>query len=354
MEVLADFGGVDVDVDDSGGGVEVLEAAHGAVVEAHADADHDVCAVGGHVGVEVAVHAEEAEGERVIVGEAGDAEQGGEDGDVGLLGELAEFGGSAGLHDAVSGDDDRLLGAVDHVGGDGDFVVAGDVHDRVAAQADIGGVAVPLGLLDEDIFGDVDEHGPLASGGGDVEGLFDGLGDFAGAHQEVVVLGDREGDAGDVGFLEAVAPDQVACDVAGDHDDGHGVHVGGGDAGDEVGGAGPGGGEADAGASGDAGVAVGGVGGGLFVADQDMLDVGVGAQLVVEGEDDAARVSEEDVNALGPEAFHEDFSAGESHGCSFRSCARGCAVGASAVRSLAVRRAWRYRKRRPFDRRRAP
>ena len=318
-EVFADFGGVDVDVDDAGGGVEVLEAAHRAVVEAHADADHDVGFVGGHVGVEVSVHAEEAEGERVVVGEAGDAEQGGEHGDVGAAGELEQFGAGAGLHDAVAGDDDRLFGAVDHVGGDGDLVVAGHIHNRVAAQADIGRVAVPLGFLDEDVLGDVDEHGALASGGGDVEGLFDGLGDFAGAHQEVVVLGDGEGDAGDVGFLEAVASDQVAGDVAGDDDDGDGVHVGGGDAGDEVGGAGAGGSEANAGAPGDAGVAVGGVGGGLLVADEDVLDVGVVAELVVERKDNAAGVAEEDVDAFGPEAFHEDFSAGESHGLLFRS-----------------------------------
>ena len=75
LEVLADLGRVDVDVDDLGGRVEVAETAHGAVVEAHADADYDVSAVGGHVGVEVSVHAEEAVGELVLFGHAGDAEQ---------------------------------------------------------------------------------------------------------------------------------------------------------------------------------------------------------------------------------------------------------------------------------------
>ena len=326
VEVFADFGRVDVDVDDSRGGVEVLETPHRAVVEAHPDADHDIGAIGRHVGVEVAVHAQEAERERVVVGEAGDAQQGGEHGDVGLLRELAQLVRAARLHHPVPGDDDRLLRAVDHVGGDGHLIVARDVHNRIAAQADIGGVAVPLRFLDEDILGDVHQHGALTPGRGDVEGLFDRLGDLAGAHQQVVVLGDRQGDAGDVGFLEAVASDQVAGDIAGDRDDGDGVHLRGGDAGDEVGRAGSGGGEADAGASGDAGVAVGGVRGGLFVAHEHVLDVGVVAELVVERQDNAAGVAEEDINALGSEAFHQDFSAGESHRFSFRCCALGVEI----------------------------
>ena len=88
--------------------------------------------------------------------------------------------------------------------------------------------------------------------------------------------------------------------------------------GDEVGGAGAGGGEADAGAPGDARVTVGGVCGSLFVADQDVLDVGVLAELVIERQNNAAGVAEEDIDALRTEAFHQDFSAGESHAGSFR------------------------------------
>ena len=214
----------------------------------------------------------------------------------------------------MSGDDDRLLGGVDRLGGPGDLFFARDVHDRVAAQRDALRIAVPLGLLDEDVLGDVDQDRALATGGGDVERFLDRRRDFGGAHQQVVVLRDRQGDAGDVGFLEPVAADQVSGDIAGQHDHRHGVHVGGGDAGDEVGRAGAGGGQADAGASGDAGVAVGGVRGGLLVADQDVLDVGVLAQGVVERQDDAAGVAEEDFDPLGTQAFHQDSGAGQTHG----------------------------------------
>ena len=54
---------------------------------------------------------------------------------------------------------------------------------------------------------------------------------------QVVVLGDRHRDAGDVGFLEGVGADQRRGHLAGDRDDGDGVHLGVGDRGDQVGGA---------------------------------------------------------------------------------------------------------------------
>ena len=70
--------------------------------------------------------------------------------------------------------------------------------------------------------------------------------DVFGARDEEVVLGDRQGDAGDVDLLEGVGAEDLGGDLAGDADDGDGVEHGRGDAGDEVGRAGAGGGHADA------------------------------------------------------------------------------------------------------------
>ncbi len=124
------------------------------------------------------------------------------------------------------------------------------------------------------VLGDVDEDWAGAAGAGDLEGLADGGGDVFGAGDEEVVLGDGQGDAGDVDLLEGVGAEDFGGDLAGDGDDGDAVEHGGGDAGDEVGGAGAGGGHADADAAGGAGVAVGHVGGALLVADEDVVEVG--------------------------------------------------------------------------------
>ena len=116
--------------------------------------------------------------------------------------------------------------------------------------------------------------GPGRPRAGDLEGLADGGGDVFGAGDEEVVLGDGQGDAGDVDLLEGVAAEDFGGDLAGDGDDGDAVEHGRGEARDEVGGAGAGGGHADAYAAGGAGVAVGHVGGALLVADEDMVDGG--------------------------------------------------------------------------------
>ena len=90
----------------------------------------------------------------------------------------------------------------------------------------------------------------------------------------------RQGHAEDVGFLERAFADHGLGHLAGDGDQRHGIHVGVGDAGDEVGRARPAGGHADAGPAGGAGVAAGGEGPALLVARQNGADGGAGQGLM--------------------------------------------------------------------------
>ena len=69
---------------------------------------------------------------------------------------------------------------------------------------------------------------------------------------------------------------------------------------------GPGGAHADADPAGRPGVAVGGVGAALLVADEDVAQLRVVAEDVVERQDHAARVAEEDVDALAQERLAQD------------------------------------------------
>ena len=64
--------------------------------------------------------------------------------------------------------------------------------------------------------------------------------------------------------------------------------------------------QADADPAGDPGVAVGGVGAALLVADEDVAQLGVVAEDVVEGQDHAAGIAEEDVDALAQERLADD------------------------------------------------
>ena len=139
--------------------------------------------------------------------------------------------------------------------------------------------------------------GPGRPERGDLEGLADGRGDVLGAGDEVVVLGDGEGDAGDVDFLKCVGAEDLGGDLSGDGDEGNAVEHGCRYPRDQICCARPGGGHAYSDLSGGAGVAVRHVGRALLVAHEDVVD-GELAQRVVDGEDGSAGVAEDGSDAF--------------------------------------------------------
>ena len=111
LDVLVDRGRVDVDVDLLRLRREGVDAAGDAVVEARADADHQIAVVHGVVGLERAVHAEHAEPLLVGGGIGAEAHQRRGDREAGRAHELAQQrrGVRAGIDDAAAGVEDRLL-----------------------------------------------------------------------------------------------------------------------------------------------------------------------------------------------------------------------------------------------------
>ena len=244
--------------------------------------------------------------------------------------ELAELGHRPlGANDAAAHQDQRTLGLLDKLQ---QLVQVGQIRVRGAqfvlgAVQQVGDPAVLVVLAEGqglivgvgggDIFENVDVHRAGAAGAGDGEGLPHHVGQLVSVLDQEVALGDGHGDAGDVHLLEGVLADQVLAHIAGDEHHGGGVQIGGGDAGDQVGGAGAGGGEADPHLSRRPGVAVGGVGGTLFMSGQDVPDllaIAVELELVIDVQNGAAGVAEDSVNALLQQAFHQNLGCGHSHG----------------------------------------
>ena len=182
-----------------------------------------------------------------------------------------------------------------------------------AIRLRLGGVEIEDGSSLLCVLGDVDEYGAGAAGLGDLECLTQRASQILGPADEEVVLGNRQGDAGNVDFLKRVRPEHLAGDVAGDADDGNRVKHCGGDARDQVGSAGAAGGDADADLAGGTRVAIGHVGRALLVAHQDVMD-GKFAQRVVGGQDSAARIAEDVSHAFADQRGPEDFSTGEARG----------------------------------------
>ena len=106
---------------------------------------------------------------------------------------------------------------------------------EVGAEAGQAGDDVVVGrvlgarLLLQGVLGDVDVDGTRPAGAGEVERLGDDVRDVVGVPDQVVVLGHRQRDAGDVDLLERVLADQRAGDVAGDRDHRDRVQLGRGD-----------------------------------------------------------------------------------------------------------------------------
>ncbi len=130
-----------------------------------------------------------------------------------------------------------------------------------------------------------------------MEGLGHHLGDVVTvAHQEVV-LGDRHGHAGDIGFLEGVGADQGATHLPGDGHHRDGVHLGVGQRGDQVGRAGTRGRHHHADLAGGVGIAAGRVAGALLVPNQHVAQLLRVEQRVVDRQHGAAGDPEDDVDA---------------------------------------------------------
>ena len=235
------------------------------------------------------------------------------------LGQRANLVHGIGFHNAVASQDDRPLGRQDQLDGFADGILLGREHGVRAVRSRCGGGKIEIRQPLLRVLGDVHQHRPGTSGARHQEGLAQHRGDVLRAGDDVVVLGDRQGNAGDIDFLEGVCTQQLRGDLPGDADQRHRVHHGRGDAGDQVGGRRAGGGNGDADLARGARVAVGRMRGALFVAHQNMADR-VLAQSVVDRQDRSTGIAEYFANALAFEGGPDDLSAGEARGLAGGGC----------------------------------
>ena len=159
---------------------------------------------------------------------------------------------------------------------------------------------------------DIDKDRAGAAGACNIEGLAERTRKVVGGLEQEGVLDHGHGDAHDIGLLECISADDAARDLAGDDHEGHGIHVGGGDARHRVSGTGAGGDQHHAHLAGGAGIAVCHVRGTLLVAGKHMVDLLGVVQRVVNLDGLAARVAKERIDALGLKAG--DNSLGTGHG----------------------------------------
>ena len=296
MPVLADLGRVDVGVDDLGLGGERIQLPGDPVVEAGAQGDQQVAALQRRHRRHGAVHAGHAQVLRVAVGERTAGHQRGDHRDTGQLGQVEQLLGGLAADHAAADVEHRLARLGDQLGRLTDLAAVRLGVRLVSGQLELRRPR-ERALALQHVLGDVDQHRPRPSAGGDVECLGDDARDVVTvAHQEVV-LGDRHRDAGDVGFLERVGADQGAPDLPGDRDHRNRIHVGVGQRRDQVGRTRTRGRHADADPAGGVRVAAGGVAAALLVTHQHVAQLLRIEQWVVHRKHRPARDAEDDVDA---------------------------------------------------------
>ncbi len=236
---------------------------------------------------------------------AADSEQRARVGDLRPLRKREDFTFGARLHDAMAGKNQRPLRRVDQLERFTMVAVAGERIVIGLGQVRLGRVPVELGQSLLGVLGDIHENGTGTTGLRDGKRLANRRRHVGGRRHQVVVLGDRQGDAGDVGFLKRVGPDQLAADLSGDADDRRAVHHRRGDAGDHVGGARSRGRDRHADAAARPRVAVGHMRRALLVANQDVPNRKL-QHRVIRGENRPAGIAEHVGHPFTHQAFPEN------------------------------------------------
>ena len=230
------------------------------------------------------------------IGEGAAGHERGDDRNPGQLGQLPKGIGRPRLQHPAAHIEHRATRRGDQLGGRGDLPrmrphgrpVSGEME---VLRPDEGGLRL------QNVLRNVHQHRAGSARGCQVERGRDRLWDLGRVRDEEIVFRDRHGDAADVGLLEAVRADHRPADLTGDRDQRHRVHVRVRDRGDQVGGARPRGGHADADLAGRLRVSGGRVPGALLVTDQHVPDPGGVQQRVVHREHRSAGDAEHDLGA---------------------------------------------------------
>ena len=253
-----------------------------------------------------AVHTGHANRQRMVFRERANPVQGGNHRNAGALGQFTQLGDAARHLHAIARDNQRLLGIDQQIGrlanlariAGGRRLVAGNIQLDVPVRND---------PRLHRIFGDVDQHRARAASGGNMNRLFEHIGNLVDAFDQVIVLGDWHGDARDISFLKCISAKHCARNLASDRQHWRRVHHCIGNRRDQVGCAGAAGANAHAKPASRPCIAFRRVATALLVPHQHMAQlVAIFPHCVIERHDRAAREAKHHLNTITDQCFAHD------------------------------------------------
>ena len=308
--VLADLRRVHINVDGGHAVLNVGGVDHGPVSGSGAHHNEQVAFGQRLVGAVVAVGAHHAQIEGVVGGQDRDAHHGLDHGDVAPLGQRHQLVPGVGQPHAAAGQNQGLTGLGNGVHHALDLQVVAPHTGLVASNGHFLHGSELFQCLVLNVNGNVDKHRAGTAGGGDVEGLRHHPGQRFRVLDQIAVFDEGGDGAGDIHLLENIPAQQVAGHLPGDGHHGDGVHVGGGDAGDEVGRPRAGGDHTHAHFAADPGIARGHVAGILLGTHQGIADFRRGGQHIHDGADGRAGVAKDMLYLLQFQAFYKGLRSG--------------------------------------------
>ena len=136
------------------------------------------------------------------------------DRDIRRFRELRDFALGAGKDDAVPGENHRAFRLIDQRERFVEFLLRREKSRDFAVRLGSRGLPIEFAGAQLGVLGDVHQHRAGPIGSRDQESLAQARGDLLGARDQIIVLGDGEGDAGDVRFLKGVGADHRAAHLA--------------------------------------------------------------------------------------------------------------------------------------------
>ena len=272
LDILVDLSGIDINVDDLGAGREFVGVSDHAVRETGAHRDQKVAFADSQIGSLGAVHADHACVVRIVSVKSALSHQCIADGGVDQIDKCLQLFAGSGDHGAAAHIEVGALGGLDHLDHAVDIGVA--VTASLALESfgrggcrDIfsDGACHVLGNIDKDRSGSSCRRDP--------ESFADRCREILDILDNVAVLGDRHGNAGNIDLLEGILSEERQRHVAGDRNKRNTVHIRGRDTCYEIGGAGAARREADADFAGCPRIAVRHMGSALLVGRKIMGDL---------------------------------------------------------------------------------
>src|SRR5713101_9790052 len=227
-----------------------------------------------------AVHARHAERQRVCFGESTQAEQSGDDRNVGFFGEGSQLVIGFRENDAMTRHNQRTLRLGDQLRGLCNGCCRRLWRSRATKMLDrTDRSRWAVGRFAQlDIFGDVNQHRTRTSTSCYTKGFMHDIGDVFDPLYEKIMLGDWLGHAKHIGLLKCVTADEVTRHLPGDCHNGCRVHVCGGQSRDKVGGPRTTSGYTHSRLPCSTGITVSSVSRGLLVSHEDMTQHGIGSE----------------------------------------------------------------------------